>query len=235
MIKPYYQEPNITIYHGDCLEIIPGLPLVDCVIADPPFNVGKNFGSKTNDRQPQEKYWKWFKERFKEISKLVDSGYLYSFHSDKGIYLSRPIIEGTGFEFIQHIIWWGPNGYSSQLHEKGWSWRHEIAQFFKKGDPEGLLVEKGIWFQTVIKANRPQSNFKEGRFHISQKPLHLYRTIIKRMPGGILLDPFMGSGTALLAAKDENLDAIGIDIEEKNCEIAVDRLRQEVLPFAHRD
>ena len=230
MIKPYYQDKYCTIYHGDCLEIMPQLAPVDLILTDPLYNVGKNYGKKSNDKRPPEEYWAWFKSVFSQAFSLMsEDGYLYSSHSDPGIYLAKPIFEEIGFKFIQNLIWWGPNGYSSQLHEKGWSWRHEIIQFFKKGDPEGLAVGKGIWFQTVIQALRPQKNYKEGRFHRAQKPVKLYSTILKRTPGDMILDPFVGSGTSLIAAKDLNRKAIGIEIEEKNCEIAAYRLAQQVM------
>lgn len=230
MSKPFYQDKWATIYCGDCLEIMPELELVDLILTDPPYNVGKNYGVATNDRQDPEIYWKWLTIRFQEMSKKLENGYLYISQSDKNIYLSKPILEEFGFIFIQHLVWWARNGYSSQLHEKGWSWRHELIQLFKKGDPEGLKVAKGIWFQTVIEALRPQSNYKEGRFHVTQKPVQLYATILVRTPG-LILDPFMGSGTTLIAAKKLRRKAIGIDIEEKNCEVAAYRLSQEVIEW----
>ena len=229
-IKPYYQDNYCTIYQGDCLEIVGELEPVDVVLTDPPYNVGKNYGVATNDRRDPEIYWEWFKLAFQKISERLDDGYLYISQPDKNIYVAKPILEELGFIFIQHLVWWAKNGYSSQLHEKGWSWRHELIQFFKKGDPEGLKVAKGVWFQTVIEALRPQSNYTEGRCHVTQKPTKLYKTILVRTPG-LILDPFMGSGTTLVAAKQLNRKAIAIEIEEKYCEIAVKRLSQEVFEF----
>jgi site-specific DNA-methyltransferase (adenine-specific) len=67
------------------------------------------------------------------------------------------------------------------------------------------------------------------REHITQKPESLIRELLSIAPPGIVLDPFMGSGTTLRAAKDLNRRAIGIEIEERYCEIAAERCRQEVL------
>ena len=74
---------------------------------------------------------------------------------------------------------------------------------------------------------------KELREHPTQKPLEVMKWAMKHAPEDCqtILDPFMGSGTTLRAAKDLGRKAIGIEIEEKYCEIAVNRLRQEVLPL----
>ncbi len=71
-----------------------------------------------------------------------------------------------------------------------------------------------------------------GKVHTTQKPLDLFRWCLSRFPdANAILDPFMGSGTTLRAAKDLNRKAIGIEIEEKYCEIAANRMSQEVFDF----
>ena len=160
-MKPYYETELGKLYHGDCLDIMPDLEMVDLVITDPPYNIGKNFGAATNDRKSSKVYWKWLADRLELISEKLTSGYLYISHSDKGVYLLKPIIENFGFEFVQHLIWWGKNGYSAQLHGKGWSFRHELIPVYRKGEYLELSAGvKGIPFTTVLEVVRPQSNFK---------------------------------------------------------------------------
>ncbi|KKK59726.1 hypothetical protein LCGC14_3031520, partial [marine sediment metagenome] len=117
-----------------------------------------------------------------------DDVYAYISHSDKGIYQAKPLLETLNFEYLQTLVWWGKNGYSMQLHRKTWSYRHELILFMQKGDPPALNTgEKGAWYTSVIEAPRPQSNFTEGRCHPTQKPLKLYKTLIYRTPGDVIL------------------------------------------------
>lgn len=230
-MRPYYEDKRVTIYHGDCREVLPQLDVrADLVVADPPYNLGKRYGSKTNDARDLEVYWCWFGDIFKAVFEQMVEGYLYVSHSDKGIYHAKPVLEEIGLEYIQTLIWWGRNGYSMQLHRKSWSYRHEPILFMQKGDPPTLEAgNKGMWYTSVIEAPRPQSNFREGRYHPTQKPVKLYKILIARTPGQLLLDPFMGVGTSLIASKELNRHCIGIEIEEKYCEIAARRCSQEVM------
>lgn len=232
MGKPYYQDEWVTIYHGDCREILPELPKVDLVLTDPPYNIGKKYGDKTNDDRAWGEYWEWFKDIFTLTFDLLEDGYLYCSHSDRGVYSAMPLLEIIGFKYIQTLIWWGRNGYSTQLHRHSWSYRHEPIIFMGKGDGEFLEAgNEGQWYTSVIEAPRPQSNFKEGRNHPTEKPLKLYKTLLARTPGNLILDPFMGSGTSVKASRDLNRHCIGIEIEEKYREIAAKRCSQQVFDF----
>lgn len=227
-MKPYYETELGKLYHGDCREVMKGLEHVDLIIADPPYNIGKKYGEKTNDKKDPGTYWGWFTNIFSGTYQLLNDGYFYVFHSDKGVYKAKPILEMIGLEYIQTLIWWGKNGYSRSLHRNTWSFRHEPILFFRKGSPEKLEVnKKGMHFTTVIEVSRPQSNFKEGRFHQTQKPIKLYSILIYRTPGKITLDPFLGSGTTAIVCEKLSRRWIGIEIEEKNCEIAAKRIENE--------
>ncbi len=237
-MQPYYEDKDagITIYCGDCREILPQLPKVDLVLTDPPYNLGKKYGPKTSDSRDPEEYWQWFYDVFSQVYQVSAESFLYLSHSDKGIYKAKPLLESIGFEYIQTLIWWGRNGYSMQLHRQSWSYRHEPILFMRKDQPRDLEVGgKGQWYTSVIEAPRPQSNFQDGRHHPTQKPTKLYDVLIARTPGVHVLDIFMGSGTSALAAKYNGRHYTGIEIEEKYCEIAVKRLAQGVMRFGNKE
>jgi site-specific DNA-methyltransferase (adenine-specific) len=234
----FYQDGWVTIYCGDCLEIMPLMEpeSVDLVVTDPPYNIGKKYGALTDDNRPLGEYLDWFEQVFSLVFKRMSNGYIYLSHSDRGIYDVKPKLENIGFRYIQTLIWWGRNGYSMQLHRNSWSYRHEPILFMEKG--KGPYLQAGIkdqWYTSVIEVPRPQSNFKEGRYHPTEKPVRLFRIIIDRSESKMILDPFVGSGTCLIAAHSLNKKSIGIEIEAKYCEIAVKRLRQEVFDFRKRD
>ena len=97
-MKPYYQDEWVTIYHADCREILPSLPIgsMDLVVTDPPYNLGKKYGSMSNDSRDLEEYWQWFETIFQMIFERMAEGYLYASHSDRGIYYAKPLLEKIG-------------------------------------------------------------------------------------------------------------------------------------------
>jgi len=106
------------IIPGDCIEVMKDFPdnSIDIVIADPPFNTGKNYGETYNDRRPSEEYWAWMKDWIKEVYRILKNDTpFYCFHTDNGIFKLRPIIEKAGFVFRQLLVWHHPNGWGAQL------------------------------------------------------------------------------------------------------------------------
>lgn len=198
---------------------------VDMIVTDPPYNLGKKYGDEVNDSRPWPEYWEWFANIFEQAYQILNCGYFYMSHSDKGIYDAKPILEKIGFRYIQTLIWWGRNGYSPQLSRDSWSYRHEPILFMAKGSPDHLIAgQTGIWYTSVIEAARPQSNFKEGRHHPTQKPVKLYNTLISRTPGTTVFDPFMGVGSSGVAAIKAGRNYIGIELVSKYFDVAKKRI-----------
>lgn len=203
-MKPYYEESGITIYHGDCREILPSLPKVDAVITDPPYGIG--FAA-----QPT----KW-QRRHGEIAVSWDDT---TVSSDV---LMLPSIASV-------VAIWGGNYYPLPC-SRGW------LTWFKPDAPPSMGSVELAWTnqdQNTRQISHSISATNGERIrHPTQKPLAVMKwTMTQLPPMELVLDPFMGSGTTLRAAKDLGRKAIGIEIEEKYCEIAANRLRQEVLQF----
>ncbi len=221
------------IYCADCLEFMKEMPSssVDFCIADPPFNVGKDYGS-FNDKKSEKEYWHWLKIRLEQIFRVLkESSRLYVFHTDKGIFKLKPVCEKEGFIFHQQLIWYGPNLGGAKI-KADWAYSHEIILLFHKGKPKKTGMINAIDFSTTFSVqvhSRPQRNYKEGRDHPAQKPVSLLAAIISRTPGQIILDPFCGTGATLIAAKNLKRNFIGTEINPDYCKIAEERLAQEVL------
>jgi hypothetical protein len=164
--------------------------------------------------------------------------YAYQF-TCRGVPLLDSYGNPAGSEMLricQNAIIWGGNFFADTLpratHWLVWDKLNTMPSF---GDCE--LAWTSYDRKSVKKLTIEWNGLlgeEEYRDHPTQKPLALMRECLVRYPvetGGSIIDPFMGSGTMLVAAKDMGYPAIGIEIEEKYCEIAAKRLSQEVFDF----
>lgn len=228
--KPYYEEPGIQIFLGDCRDILPLLPKVDLILTDPPYGINLSTD---------------FAERFKS-----HAGKWWNIDDRNGIRTHTQIL-GDDKPFdpsslltlkAEARVFWGANCYASRLPDNGgwwvWDkrggsrdvtdadWPMSEAELAWTDIGKGVRVFRHTWFGLIRDSER--SDF----LHPAQKPVALMRWCIRRSrTRGRILDPYMGSGTTLVAAKQLGRRAIGIEIEEKYCAIAVERLRQAVLPL----
>jgi len=215
-VTPYYSEPGITIYHGDCRDILPHLPKVDLVLTDPPYGI--NHPTNYHDRGR---------------GKLAVCANYAPVHDDDKPFDPSPFIKWP-------CILWGANYYSHLLPpSSGWLlWDKRVQEGKGVNDQadgelawsnyiKGVRIFRYMWNGFWRDGERGLS------YHPTQKPVRLMQWCLtfKWTPTGTILDPFMGSGTTLVAAKQLGRKAIGIEIEKKYCDIAIDRLRQEVLPL----
>lgn len=205
-MKPYYQAGGITIYHGDCRDVLPGLterPAL--VLTDPPYGIG--FASQPTKWQrlagQAPEYWD--ENTIIDLAKLV------------------------GCADVQ-IVWGG--NYYPLPPSRGWlSW-------FKPDAPPSMASFELAWTNLDKNARQISHSISatnaERVGHPTQKPLRVMRWSIKYAElstNALILDPFMGSGSTLRAAKDMGMRAIGIELDERYCEMAANRMSQEVMEF----
>lgn len=205
-MTPYYDESGITIYHGDAREVLPLLEF-DCVVTDPPYGHGKDYGPATKDDL----------EEFKAASMLIVNQ-----HKPAVQFLSVSRIFDLPVRPQWFGVWNKLYGASGLLAYPIYPHWDALAFYWLKGDYKGNNGHRSDVFDYA--PVRPT----EGG-HPTPKPIGLMCDLLKFMRGDIIVDPFMGSGTTLEAAKLLNRRAIGIEIEERYCEIAANRLRQGVL------
>ena len=227
-MKPYYSEAGIDIYHGDCREVLPSLPRVDLVLTDPPYGIQDRAFDTEKDqiggRKGGSNHWHppsdWDTHIDPAWPALVCS--ISTVVAWFGHWRKREEVEmAMMYPLRAEIVWAkdchvGPPCPLAMRDERIWV-------FGEKGI-QGRTFETSVWDEPMIPT-------WEYRHHKNQKPERLMKRLLRWLPDGAVLDPFMGSGTTLRAAKDLGRKAIGIEIEEKYCEIAANRLRQEVLNF----
>ena len=214
-MKPYYEHSGITIYHGDAREILPTLDPVDLVLTDPPYGIfteKKKFGIKFVK---------------KTIYSTDDSAPLWDKRPDS-LLLNAIVAHGK-----QYTIW-GGNYFADILGAcKGpliWNKKTGNNNF-----ADGECAWANVSGTMRIFTHQWCGAFKDSErgiraVHPTQKPVQLMQWCINLADNPqTILDPFMGSGTTLRAAKNLRRKAIGIEIDEKYCEIAARRLAQEVL------
>lgn len=215
-MKPYYSHAGIEIYLGDCREILPTLPKVDLVLTDPPYGIALSNHAAGKQRSLRD--WSIIGDDSQDAGKAAPA-----LLCDMPTIAFASAMKPWPGKWRQHLVWdKGPNAGFGGDPERCWMLSWELIQVRNNGPLNGKRQPSIIRFAPV------QSEYKD---HPTPKPEALMRYLVGKATkeGDIILDPFMGSGTTLVAAKNLNRRAIGIEIEERYCEIAAKRLSQEVL------
>lgn len=199
---------GITLVHGDCREVLPQLESVDLVCTDPPYGVGFEYESYTDTLDA----WKY----------LLDFLIPWCRANSKMTILPSCQINQLEWIYANHkpdwlICWYkGSPGHAAKIGFNDWE------PLLVYGRPPQISMHDYFF----AKPEQPNG-------HPCPKPVEFSKYLISRgsNEGDVVLDATCGSGTTLRAAKDLGRRCIGIEIEEKYCEIAAKRLQQEVLAF----
>ena len=218
-MKPYYEEDGITIYHGDCREVLPTFREVNCVLSDPPFGI--SFDRATWEDDP--------KDYITLMRFMVAASELICPFGVKAFWQALPNCTVWHQYFpMQFRIFAACKGFVQfRPTPVQWSWDPIIWWGEAPGEPDTRVKDYFVQDLAPFGAGRPKIQ------HPCPKPEELTRYLVSifSSSGQMIVDPFMGSGTTLRAAKDLGRRAIGIEIEEKYCEIAAKRLSQKVFDF----
>lgn len=284
--SPYYDRDGITIYHGDCREILPLLGPVASVITDPPYGFGLAEWDKapdmvdvfamlarlnpafvavfcqmpfmlnvanaaTHHRWHYLEHVAWVKRSTTPSARLSRShesiliyapGKTRKFHVTRGPYedvrLPGVLVDTVSLEGIYRAF-----GYMRSVTENGPGLNRDIrgtksaiAHLSGRGQHHhgpsgGESNYTNVW--SFLPPNNKKRPGADKLVHVSMKPVDICKRLIEMttLPGDVVIDPFMGTGPVMEAAKDLGRNAIGIELEERYCEIAVKRLQQQVLPL----
>ena len=220
MIEPYYNEDGITIYNADCRDVLPQLERVDLVLTDPPYGVEGGHGGQLKDYRKAD-----YAPNFADTPDYIKSVCVPVI--EQCLILAKTVVMTPGTRCLCSYPQPDEVGAfyaaaSSRIGKFGFQNLHPIFFYgFYKNRGKGAL-------HTVF----PMNETAEKNGHPCPKPFKAWKWLLNRcLDSGVVLDPFMGSGTTLRAAKDLGLKAIGIEIERKYCDIAIERLRQQAFSF----
>lgn len=250
-MRPYYDDGTCVIYHGDCREVLPTLDRFDIAVTSPPYNLncptkpgggfdgmGKNSSAKTGlwhggdladgydhfgDDMPMDEYDDWQREVLCDLWQHVDAiFYNHKPRPWRGEIL-LPLRLNPGLPLRQVIIWARAGGMNfSPSHYVP---THEWILLFAREDwrlkSKGASGPGDVWTFPAEASTQHPAPF----------PLTLPARVIETTGARSVIDPFLGSGTTLRAAKDAGITGVGIEVSERYCEIAARRLAQEVLDF----
>lgn len=229
-MKVYYEEKGIQIFHGDCKEVVPFIK-ADSIITDPPYSCHAARGARTrNDGKfggdnfvPFSITAEELRHVFSLCGRILERWLVASIDWRHALPLESDPPEGL--KFIRAGCWVKSNSapqFTGDRPAPGWEFIAILHSTKNKMAWNGG-GSRAVWKSPV--------EIQNG--HPTPKPLSLMRKWVNDFSdaGETILDPFMGSGTTLRAAKDLGRQAIGIEICEAYCEIAARRLQQEVLPL----
>lgn len=254
-MKPYYDDGTVTIYHGDCREVLPKLAgSIDIVVTSPPYNMGLTPGGNGrglyphatqkahrfttagydahDDAMPWAEYCAWQRECLGMMFEAATAAVFYN-HRPRVMHgrLTQPLDgefghEAHGVQLRQVIVWDRGTGIDVNLNH--FCTRQEWVYLFAR--PTFRLVDRAASGMGDVWRLGMSHDPATGD-HPAPFPVALPARCIAATGAKSVLDPFMGSGTTLRAAADAGVRAVGIDKSERYCEIAARRLDQGALDF----
>jgi site-specific DNA-methyltransferase (adenine-specific) len=212
-MKPYYADDAVTIYHADARE---WMPEADVLVTDPPFGIRWRpkpfYGATWADTEIEGDGSVAARDAVLEKWGQLRPALIF------GSWKASPPLRARAM-----LVW--DKGPQSGMGDLAMPWKPSWEGIYVLGS--GFVGSRD---EGVIKNREPVTWQTAGRSHPNEKPLRLMRYLLTKCPTNwVILDPFLGSGSTLVAAKDLGRKAIGIEIEERYCEVAARRCSQEVL------
>ena len=239
-MRPYYQDEHVTLYHADCRDVLPGVA-ADVVITDPPYAVTKTgamLGFMSPNASKKETHSRGYADHdpvayttlmldtFKLIPHTLPPGAPVMFWcGNPTLHQAATAAEQAGLKIVDLIAY----TYPPSVAKAQSTLRPGMEVAVLARTPGAPVKFNHDWLAANVRGDGRKTSTRTG--HPTEKPLPwLYDAVeLLTQPGQTVLDPFAGSGTTLRAAKNLGRRAIGVEIEERYCEIIATRLSQEVL------
>ncbi|HMV46535.1 MAG TPA: site-specific DNA-methyltransferase [Blastocatellia bacterium] len=218
-LNPYYQDKLVTIYHGDCAELLPAMPDVDLIVADVPYSFGLNStddGASWGDLMNAAQVYAGWLRQFRRLT-ATKNGAAWVFNSWRSFPVLARGANDARWPITSLMVW--DKGRMGAGPLRGLRPRYELCALLMH---DGFKIQNrkltDIWLQPLP--------YRKPTGHKSEKPVGLIEKIICESGSRSVLDPFLGSGTTAVAAKQLGVKCIGIEIEERWCEVAAKRAEQ---------
>jgi site-specific DNA-methyltransferase (adenine-specific) len=239
-MMPYYKDDQVTLYHGDCLEILPDVSGVDLIVTSPPYNLGVSSGSAQKwggnwkgidydsheDAMPEFEYRQWQRSVLTACwGTLTESGAIFYNHRPKirDRVLWTPLELNPNLPIRQIIVWARSGGlnYTTTYYVPTHEWIIVFAKDQWRLKSKGASGVGDLW----------KIHQETNSSHPAPFPIGLPARAIETTKPTLVLDPFAGSGTTLRAASNAGVRSIGIEKSERYCELVATRLNQMCLDF----
>lgn len=222
---PYYSDELITLYHGSCLKVLPWLE-GDVLITDPPYGLNAQLSAGAKGRRGRAGHQRVHGEARWDVSLTVrdEAMDLWGDTKPAAMFASPKRLDAPPFEWREVPLIWD-KGEQVGMGDLSFPWRVNYELIYVRGGFSGDRTSTAI-------LRAPLSNRDASRIgHPTPKPVSLMENLIARAPAGVIAEPFAGSGSTLLAARNLGRRCIAVEESEAYCELAANRLDQGVLDF----
>ena len=220
-MKPYFEDEFVTLFHGDCLEVT-GWLSADVLVTDPPYGI---------EAESRKGSYRGAGSQLRKYNPIANDNNTQARDEVLQAWGDKPAIVFGSWkmprpEKTQHVLIWWKRGHAPGPTNAAFMSQHEeiyiLGNGFRASSPP---------MRSVIETREPRSIEVAKIGHPTPKPIGMMETLIDRCPPGVIADPFAGSGATLLAARNLGRKVIGVEIEEKYCELMAKRLSQQTFQF----
>lgn len=248
-MKSYYEDKNCKIFLGDARDIIPEIGAVDSVITSPPYNLNTRVNKKREYISRQIVNHEFSTKYIGAYSDNLSPQDYYNLTADvleKCLFMSEKVfwnvqiatgnktsvfrMIGEFSDRLKEVAVWDKGHAQPAMKESTFNSVHELVLIFDNHDPATRQFNQASFHRGEMdNIWRVRPTRSKSKDHKATYPSELVSICFSVHNPKIVLDPFMGSGTTLVTASERGIKAIGIDVEEKYCEVAANRLSQGTL------
>jgi len=220
---PYYSDDFVDLYHGDCLEVSEWLE-ADVLVTDPPYGLDAKLSAGAKGRKPGGHVRVSGDSAWDRTLTVRDAALELWGDRPAAVFASPKKIDSAPFPPREVPLIWD-KGELVGMGDLSFPWRVNYELIYVRGGFMGPRTSTAV-------LRYPLSNMDASRIgHPTPKPVSLMENLVERAPAGLIADPFSGSGSTLIACRHHKRKVIGVEADERFCEIAAKRLDQGVLDF----